>query len=76
VAPYIVATLPIGPIELSARLDYLFSDVDLATDLDINQLDFDSSASAEDWTYGSALTRRSANGSPRSSNSKQRMYRD
>ncbi|MET0656707.1 MAG: porin family protein [Steroidobacteraceae bacterium] len=52
IAPYIVATLPLGPIELSARLGYLFYDVDLATDLDVNQLDFDSKSSAEDWIYG------------------------
>ena len=52
IAPYIVATLPLGPVELSARLGYLFYDVDLATDLDINQLDFDSKSSDEDWIYG------------------------
>ena len=52
IAPYVIATLPLGPIELSARLGYLFYDIDLDADLDINELDFDSSSSSNDWIYG------------------------
>jgi hypothetical protein len=54
-APYVVGTLPLGPVELSAKVGYLFYDVDVSIDLDANDLDADSSDSAEDFVYGVGL---------------------
>ncbi|MET0983966.1 MAG: porin family protein [Steroidobacteraceae bacterium] len=51
-APYVIGTLPVGPVELSAKVGYLFYDVDTSVDLDANDLDADSSSSEEDLVYG------------------------
>jgi OOP family OmpA-OmpF porin len=52
-APSIIGTLPLGPIELSAKLGYYFYDLDLTANID-DPLDpqFKSSESGEDIMYG------------------------
>ena len=54
-APYLIGTLPLGPVELFAKVGYYFYDVDASIDLDIDELDFDSSSSEEDLLYGAGL---------------------
>jgi Outer membrane protein beta-barrel domain len=55
-APYVIGTLPIGPIELFAKVGYYFYDVDLKVDIDDPLApDFDSSKSAEDLLYGGGI---------------------
>lgn len=49
-APYLVGTLPLGPVELFGKLGYYYYDVDLGLDLD--DADFDSSHSGNDFAYG------------------------
>lgn len=52
-APYIVGTLPVGPVELFAKAGYYFYDVDVTADLDDLGGDvFRSSDSGEDFLYG------------------------
>lgn len=52
-APYVVGTLPLGPVELSARLGYYFYDVKVNADLDDLGGDvFETKNSGEDVTYG------------------------
>jgi hypothetical protein len=52
-APYIIGTLPIGPVELFGKAGYYFYDVDLRVDIDDPLApDFDSSKSDEDFIYG------------------------
>ena len=50
-APYVIGTIPLGPVELFGKVGYYFYDVDASVDLD-NGPDFDSSASDEDLLYG------------------------
>ncbi len=52
-APYVIGTIPLGPIELFGKIGYYFYDVDLTADID-NPLapDFHSSSSDEDLLYG------------------------
>jgi hypothetical protein len=50
-APYVIGTIPVGPVELFGKVGYYFYDVDAAVDLDDGP-DFDSSASDEDLLYG------------------------
>jgi OOP family OmpA-OmpF porin len=52
-APSIVGTLPLGPVELSAKAGYYFYDLDLSADID-DPLDpqFNSDDSGEDFMYG------------------------
>ncbi|MBL8268138.1 outer membrane beta-barrel protein [Steroidobacter sp.] len=52
-APSIIGTLPLGPVELSAKLGYYFYDLDVSIDID-DPLDPDSSSSdsGEDVFYG------------------------
>lgn len=52
-APSIIGTLPLGPVELSAKLGYYFYDLDVSIDID-DPLDPDSksSDSGEDVFYG------------------------
>jgi OOP family OmpA-OmpF porin len=52
-APSIIGTLPLGPVELSAKLGYYFYDLDITANIDDpTDLDFDSSDSGEDVMYG------------------------
>lgn len=52
-APYIIGTLPVGPVELFAKAGYYFYDVDVNADLDDLGGDvFNSSDSGEDFLYG------------------------
>jgi hypothetical protein len=52
-APSIVGTLPLGPVELSAKLGYYIYDLELTGDIDDpTDPDFDSDDSGEDLMYG------------------------
>ena len=50
-APYVIGTIPVGPVELFGKVGYYFYDVDASVDLD-NGPDFDSSSSEQDLLYG------------------------
>jgi hypothetical protein len=55
-APYVIGTLPLGPVELFAKIGYYFYDVDLRVDIDDPLApDFDSSKSDEDLLYGGGI---------------------
>ncbi|MET0533847.1 MAG: porin family protein [Steroidobacter sp.] len=55
-APSIIGTLPLGPVELSAKLGYYFYDLDITADIDDPlDPDFDSQDSGEDVMYGVGL---------------------
>nr|WP_298719701.1 outer membrane beta-barrel protein [uncultured Steroidobacter sp.] len=49
-APAIIGTLPLGPVELSAKLGYYIYDLELSGDID--DLDIDRDDSGEDLMYG------------------------
>jgi hypothetical protein len=52
-APYLIGTVPLGPVELFAKIGYYFYDVDLRADIDDPLApDIDSSSSDEDLLYG------------------------
>lgn len=52
-APYVIGTLPLGPVELFGKVGYYFYDVDITADLDDLGGDvFSSSDSGEDLLYG------------------------
>ncbi|HEY5810899.1 MAG TPA: outer membrane beta-barrel protein [Povalibacter sp.] len=52
-APYIIGTLPLGPVELFAKAGYYFYDVDVTADFDdLGDDVFSSSDSGEDFLYG------------------------
>jgi hypothetical protein len=52
-APYVIGTLPLGPVELFGKAGYYFYDVDLRVDIDDPLApDIDSSKSDEDFIYG------------------------
>jgi opacity protein-like surface antigen len=51
--PAIIGSVPIGPVELFAKLGYYFYDVDIALNLDnIDQDNFSADTSEEAWSYG------------------------
>lgn len=52
-APSVIGTLPLGPVELSAKAGYYFYDLDLSADID-DPLDpqFNGDDSGEDFMYG------------------------
>lgn len=50
-APYVIGTIPLGPVELFGKVGYYFYDVDASVDLD-NGPDLDSSSSENDLLYG------------------------
>ena len=55
-APSVIGTLPLGPVELSAKLGYYFYDLDITADIDDPlDPDFDSQDSGEDVFYGVGL---------------------
>ena len=52
-SPQLVGTIPVGPVELSAKVGVYFVDIDLTADIDnADELDFDSNTSEEDFMYG------------------------
>jgi len=52
-SPQLIGTMPLGPVELSAKVGVYFVDVDLNADVDSPAaLDFDSSSSDQDFMYG------------------------
>jgi opacity protein-like surface antigen len=52
-SPQLVGTVPVGPVELSAKVGVYFVDIDLSADIDnADELDFDSNTSEEDFMYG------------------------
>jgi OmpA-like transmembrane domain. len=55
-APYVVGTLPLGPIELFARLGYYYYDVDVKVNIDQPTApDIDSTHSKNDLIYGAGV---------------------
>lgn len=53
--PAIYGTLPLGPVELFAKLGYYFYDVDISLDLDditSGEDNFSADTSEESWSYG------------------------
>jgi OOP family OmpA-OmpF porin len=55
-APSVIGSLPLGPVELSAKLGYYFYDLDITLDIDDpTDPDADSSDSGEDVFYGVGL---------------------
>jgi Outer membrane protein beta-barrel domain len=52
-APYIIGTIPVGPVELFGKVGYYFYDIDLEVDIDDPTFpDVDGGASDEDLLYG------------------------
>lgn len=52
-APSIIGTLPLGPLEISAKIGYYFYDLEITADIDDPLApDFDSDDSGEDVFYG------------------------
>ncbi len=54
-APYVVATAPVGPVELFAKLGYYFYDVDARVNFDAPGPGIDSSHSGSDLVYGAGV---------------------
>jgi opacity protein-like surface antigen len=54
-APYIIGTLPLGPVELFLKAGYYYYDVDVAVDLDSPGPGFDSSSSENDFLWGGGV---------------------
>ncbi|HEY8538619.1 MAG TPA: porin family protein [Steroidobacteraceae bacterium] len=56
VQPAVYGTLPLGPIELFAKLGYYFYDVDLRFDFDdLDSENFRADTSEEAWSYGAGV---------------------
>lgn len=53
--PYVIGTLPLGPVELFGKVGYYFYDVDLRLDLDSPGPDIDSGSSRQDFVYGGGV---------------------
>ena len=52
-APYLIGTIPIGPVELFGKVGYYFYDIDFQVDIDDPTFpDVDGGASDEDLLYG------------------------
>ncbi len=52
-APYLIGTIPLGPVELFGKVGYYFYDIDLRADFDDPTFpDVDGGASDEDLLYG------------------------
>lgn len=54
-APYIIGTLPLGPVELFAKVGEYYYDVKTRIDLDNPGPDVDSSHSGNDFIYGAGV---------------------
>lgn len=50
-SPQLIGTLPVGPVELSAKVGVYFVDIDLDADIDSDP-EFNSSTREEDFMYG------------------------
>lgn len=60
--PAVYGILPIGPVELFAKLGYYFYDVDLRFDFDdLDSENFRADTSEEAWSYGAASASHSSN---------------
>lgn len=53
--PYLIGTIPLGPVELFGKVGYYFYDVDLRVDLDSPGPGIDSSSSRQDFVYGGGV---------------------
>jgi hypothetical protein len=52
-APYVIGTIPLGPVEIFGKVGYYFYDVDAKLDIDQPlSPDFDSDSSEDDLMYG------------------------
>jgi len=52
-SPQLIGTIPMGPVELSGKVGVYFIDIDLDADIDnVDELDFDSNTSEENFMYG------------------------
>ena len=54
-APYIIGTLPLGPVEIFAKAGYYYYDSDVQIDLDAPGPDIDSSSSGNDFLWGGGI---------------------
>jgi opacity protein-like surface antigen len=54
-APYVIGTIPLGPVELFGKVGYYFYDIDVNVDLDAPGPDVDSSHSDSNFLYGGGL---------------------
>ncbi len=54
-SPYLIGTIPLGPIELFGKVGYYFYNADLRLDLDSPGPDIDSSSSSQDFVYGGGV---------------------
>jgi len=54
-SPYLIGTIPAGPVELFAKVGYYFYDVDLNVDFDSPGPDIGADSSREDFVYGVGL---------------------
>jgi opacity protein-like surface antigen len=55
-APYVIGTIPVGPVELFAKIGYYFYDTDIRVDLDDPLApDVDSSSNDHDLLYGGGV---------------------
>lgn len=56
IAPYVIGTIPLGPVELFGKAGYYFYDVDASTDLDQPlSPSFNSKSSEQDFVYGAGV---------------------
>lgn len=53
IAPYVVGILPLGPVELTGKVGYLFYDAKVKVDLD--DPDLSGKSSEEDWIWGAGV---------------------
>jgi OOP family OmpA-OmpF porin len=52
-SPQLIGTIPMGPVELTGKVGVYFIDIDLDADIDnVDELDFDSNTSEENFMYG------------------------
>lgn len=54
-APFVIGTIPVGPVELFGKLGYYFYDVETRIDFDAPGPDIDSSHSESDFIYGAGI---------------------
>jgi OOP family OmpA-OmpF porin len=52
-SPQLIGTVPVGPVELSAKVGVYYIDIDTSIDIDsVDEADFDTSTREEDFMYG------------------------
>jgi opacity protein-like surface antigen len=54
-APYAIGTIPLGPVELFAKVGYYYYDVDVRVDVDDPGPDVESKHSESDFLYGGGI---------------------